>query len=150
MGATLKDMETTDITVAKTIAAKPEDVFDAWLDRNRPGGPWFGPARVILNPTVDGLFFFAVEHEGKMWAHYGRFTRIERPSVIECAWMSEATKGLESLVTVTFAARDGATEVTLRHSGVPDNVMGRRHKDGWTWTLNNLAESFSKKKDSAA
>jgi hypothetical protein len=30
----------------------------------------------------------------------------------------------------------------LRHAGVPDDEMGRRHKDGWTWVLSMLAERF--------
>jgi hypothetical protein len=97
---------------------------------------------------VDGLFYFLVSHEGKDWAHYGRFLRVERPGIsgdgiVECTWMSEATRGAESVVTVSFAPLGEETEVTLRHSGVPDDEMGRRHADGWTWMLNLLAERFS-------
>jgi len=56
--------------------------------------------------------------------------------------VSEATKGVESVVAVTFEPRGTGTEVTLRHSGVPDDEMGRQHKDGWTWVLSTLAERF--------
>ena len=56
--------------------------------------------------------------------------------------MSEATKGLESIVAVTFEARGDQTDVTLRHSGVPDDDMGRQHKEGWTWILSMLDECF--------
>lgn len=34
--------------------------------------------------------------------------------------MSEATKGVESVVLVTVEPRGGQTKITLRHSGVPD------------------------------
>jgi len=47
-------------------------------------------------------------------------------------------------VTVTFEPRDGLTEVTLRHSGVPDDEMGRQHEGGWTWVLSMLAQRFEK------
>ena len=141
-------MTTTEIAVSKTIAATPEAVFDVWVDPKCPGGPWSGAERLIFNPTVDGLFYFAVSHAGRLWPHYGRFTRIERPGLAEFTWMSEATRGLESLVTVTFDGSGGETDVTLRHSGVPDDEMGRQHQDGWTWMLEALAECFGTVKKS--
>jgi hypothetical protein len=61
---------------------------------------------------------------------------------VEYTWVSEATKGVESVVTVTFERRGEQTEVTLRHSGVPDDEMGHQHKEGWTWVLSMLAERF--------
>jgi uncharacterized protein YndB with AHSA1/START domain len=135
-------MKLTDVTVARTIPATANKVFDVWMDPKSPGGPWFGAARVILNPSVDGLFYLAVQHEGKTWPHYGRFVRIERPKLVEYTWVSEATQGVESVVAVTFEPRGAETEVTLRHTGVPDDEMGRQHKDGWTWVLSMLAERF--------
>jgi uncharacterized protein YndB with AHSA1/START domain len=136
-------MKLTDLEVSRTIPASAEAVFDVWIDPKSPGGPWHGAARLIIDPAVDGLFYFAVNHEGREWAHYGRFTRIQRPSVIAYTWMSEATKGAESLVTLTFQPTGDATEVILRHTGVPDDPMGHQHKDGWTWVLSMLAQRFS-------
>ena len=46
-------------------------------------------------------------------------------------------------MAVTFQQRGDQTEVTLRHSGVPDDELGRQHKDGWTWALSMLAERFA-------
>jgi uncharacterized protein YndB with AHSA1/START domain len=117
-------MKLTEVTVSRTIPASPESVFDVWMDPKSPGGPWFGGDRVIVNPVVDGLFYLAVKHEGRTWPHYGRFLRIERPRVVEYTWMSESTKGAESVVTVTMEARGEQTEVTLHHSGIPDDEMG--------------------------
>jgi hypothetical protein len=62
-------MKLIDITVTRTIPALPENVFDVWLDPKSPGGAWFGATRLILNPDVDGLFYLAVNHEGRMWPH---------------------------------------------------------------------------------
>lgn len=142
-------MKLTDVTVSRTIPAPAENVFDVWMDPKSPGGPWFGADRVILNAVVDGLFYLAVKHEGRTWPHFGRFVRIERPRQMEYTWMSEGTQGVESVVTVTFEPRGDQTEVTLRHSGVPDDEMGRRHEQGWTWVLSMLAERFGTARTSA-
>jgi uncharacterized protein YndB with AHSA1/START domain len=136
-------MKLTEVTVSRTIPASAEKVFDVWMDPKSPGGPWFGAETLIINPVVDGLFYLAVKHEGRTWPHYGRFLQIQRPSRAEYTWMSEATKGAESVVTVTMEARGEETEVALRHSGVPDDEMGRQHKDGWAWVLSALAERFA-------
>jgi len=106
-------MKLIDITVTRVIPAPDETVFDVWMDSNSPGRPWFGAEHVILNPIVDGLFYFAVKHEGRTWPHYGRF-------------------------------------VTLRHSGAPDDELGRQHNEGWTWVLSMLAERFASRPQTQA
>jgi uncharacterized protein YndB with AHSA1/START domain len=137
-------MKTFELTVTRTIPASANEVFDAWLDPKSPGGLWFGVEGAILNPVVDGLFYHAVHHEGRSWPHYGRFIRLDRGRAIEHTGVSEATRGLESVVTVTLVSRGGATEVTLHHANVPDDEMGREHKEGWTWYLDVLAQRFEK------
>jgi hypothetical protein len=67
-------MNLTSVTVSQTIAAPAEKVLDVWMDPKSPGGPWFGAERVILNPVVDGLFYFS----GSTAVSVGDF----RP----CAW----------------------------------------------------------------
>ena len=52
-------MKLIDITVTHSFPAQVENVFDVWMDPKSPGGPWFGADRVILNPVVDGLFYFS-------------------------------------------------------------------------------------------
>ena len=136
-------MNFTDITVNRTIPAPADKIYDVWIDPKSPGGPWHGAERVIFNPVVDGLYYLAIKHEGRVWPHYGRFTKMERPSVVEFTWMSEGTKGAESVVTVTLQQRGDRTDVTLRHAGVPDDELGHQHKEGWTWILNALADALA-------
>ncbi len=136
-------MNFTDITVNRTIPAPAEKIYDVWIDPKSPGGPWHGAERVIFNPVVDGLYYLAIKHEGRVWPHYGRFIKMERPSVVEFTWMSEGTKGAESVVTVTLQQRGDQTDVTLRHAGVPDDELGHQHKEGWTWILNALADALA-------
>ncbi len=137
-------MNTIDVTVSRVIRASAERLYDLWTDPASPGGPWFGVARLLIDVRVDGLFYFAVAHEGRTWAHYGRFVTLERPRTIAYTWMSESTQGLESTVTITLAPRDGGTELTLVHAGVPDDAQGRQHAEGWTWMLSMLVDRFAK------
>jgi len=98
-------MNPTEVTVSRTIPASPGKVFGVWMDPASPGSPWYGMPRLVIHLVVDGLFYFVVEHEGRTWAHYGRFLRIERPNpdsadspgLAEYTWVSEATSGWESV-----------------------------------------------------
>ena len=136
-------MKQTEISVTRVIPAPPEEVFDVWMDPESPGGPWLGAERNILNPFVDGLFYQSVLYEGRSWHHYGRFIKIDRPHAIQHTWVSEATKGLESIVSVAFKQSGVATEVTLLQTGIPDDELGRRHKEGWGYALSQLADRFA-------
>lgn len=144
-------MKVTDLECTKQIPASPDDVYDVWIDPTCPGSPWFSPqtggmaSKILLTAKVDGLFYHAVQNQGQTWAHYGRFIRLDRAKVVEHTWVGEWTKGLESIVTTTFEARDGGTFLTLRHTGVPDDEQGRRHLGGWNWCLHMLAEKMSAK-----
>lgn len=82
--------------------------------------------------------------------HYGLFLLIERPHRMDYTWVSEATSGVESNVSLTSEPRGEQTDVTLCHSGAPDDEMGRQHKDGWTWVLSMLADRFASHPPAAA
>ena len=142
-------MNRTEVTVSRMIPAEAAQIFDMWINPKGPGGPWFGAAKLIFNPAVDGLFYSLVVHEGKTHPHYGRFVKIDRPTQIEHTWVSEGTKGLESVVTVTFEPRGDQTEVTIRHSGLPDDPLGRQHKDGWGWILDMLAQGMAARRSAS-
>src|SRR5262249_43204422 len=100
------ELKTTELTLTRLIPATPGEVFDVWLDAKSPGSPWFGVTRAIVQPIVDGLFYHLVQFENHDWAHYGRFIALDRPSRIEHTWVSEATRGPESRVALTFETED--------------------------------------------
>ena len=134
-------MNTLKINASRLIRAAPEDVFRAWTDPERMQR-WFGTKKQIVNPKVDGLFYLAMEHQGRIWPHYGRYLRLEKPRVIEFTWMSEGTEGRETVVTIELVARDGGTQLTLNHAGVPDTELGRGHQQGWTSIVAEFAKSL--------
>src|SRR5258708_8724558 len=77
------------------------------------------------------------------WAHYGRFVVLDRPKRIEHTWVSEGTRGLESVITLTFEAKGDQSLVTLRHTGVPDDDFGHHHADGWALMLAMVQRRFA-------
>jgi len=142
----LWDIKTIDLTLDRTIPATPAEVFDAWLDPNHPGSPFHGVKRAIVQPHVDGLFYRMHLSETRDYelAHYGRFIVLDRPTRIRHTWVSQHTRGLESVVTVDLKPHGNQTSLTLRHEGIPDDKMGRMHESGWNHYLGVLTQRFEK------
>src|SRR5580692_874187 len=130
--------KTLEFKLERTIPAPLTEVFDGWLDPKIPGNPWNAAEKFLLDPKVDGLFYWAL----KGTAHYGRFTEIERPGRIQHTWVSPNTLGEESMVTVTFTKQEEGTLMTLLHSGLPDHERARGHEKGWNYFLGIFREQF--------
>ena len=137
------EMKTIDVELTRVIPAAPSEVFDGWLDPQCPGTPWNEAGKLILDPKVDGLFYWLyVNDAGVGKPHYGRFTIVDRPAKVQYTWMSLHTRGLESLVTVTFQQQGDDTLMTLRHENLPDDDYGRGHEKGWGYFLGRYADQF--------
>ncbi len=130
--------KTIEVKVERTIPAPLGEVFDGWLDPKVPGNPWNLADKLLLNPIVDGFFYWTTERT----PHYGRFTVVDRPGRIEHTWMSPNTSGLETTVTVKFQKMGEGTLMTLVHSGLPDTDGGKSHNGGWNYFLDKLLDHF--------
>ena len=64
-----------EIICERVIPAPPGEVFDAWLDSKIPGTPFHENEKLIVNPGVDGLWYWLFRGQ----PHFGRFTEIDRP-----------------------------------------------------------------------
>jgi len=135
-----KSAKTIEVKVERTILAPPGEVFDAWLNPKIPGNTWNAAERFILDLKEDGLFYWLL----KGTAHYGRFTRVERPGRIQHTWVSPNTSGQESMVTVTFKKQGEYTLMTLVHSNLPDTEEARGHERGWKYFTEIFSEQFGK------
>jgi uncharacterized protein YndB with AHSA1/START domain len=124
--------------VARSYDAKPEQVFDAWVDPVSVKAWLAGGEKAIVDAREDGLFFIEMRSGDRNKPHYGRYLRVERPRLLEFTWVSEHTQGKESVVTIELAARDGKTELTLTHEGLPDQRQADGHKGGWGQFLESL------------
>jgi uncharacterized protein YndB with AHSA1/START domain len=128
--------ETLEIKVERTIPVPASEVFDAWLDPKIPGTPWHENIKLIVNPKVDGLWYWL---SLKGTPHYGRVVAIDRPGRIQYSWMSPNTFGEESMVTVTFQKKGEGTIMTLLHSGLPNDDRAKAHEKGW----NSISDKFT-------
>lgn len=137
------ERKTIEVKLTRTIPAYPIEVFDGWLDPKCPGNPWSEADKLVLDPKVNGLFYFHYVNEaGEGTPHYGRFTILDRPSKVQYTWMSPNTCGLESLVTVTFQEKGEDTLLALRHENLPDDEYGRNHQKGWDYFLSRFEHRF--------
>jgi uncharacterized protein YndB with AHSA1/START domain len=123
----------------RVIPTSPGKAFDGWLDPKVPGTPWNENDKLVLQPKLGGFFYWLIHGT----SHYGRFTKVQRPSVVQNTWMSRYTDGEESLVTVTFKKKGKDTLMTLVHSGLPNNAHGMAHKEGWDYFLDKLTKTLS-------
>ena len=130
--------KTLEFRFERTIPAPPAEVYDAWLNPKVPGNPWNEADKLLLDPRVDGFFYWLLRGT----PHYGRFTETARGARLQHTWMSPSTRGEETTVTVTFEKQGANTLMTLVHTGIPDNDRGRGHERGWNYFLGNFTEKF--------
>jgi uncharacterized protein YndB with AHSA1/START domain len=133
-----KSAKTLEFKIERTIPAPAGEVFDAWLNPKIPGTPWHEADKLILDPKVDGFFYWLIRGT----PHYGRFTQMERPGRMQHTWVSPNTLGEESTVTVTFEKQGTDTLMTLVHSGIPDTDAGMGHEKGWNYFVGMFSEQF--------
>jgi len=139
------NIKTMSVRLERRIEAPPDQVFDAWLDPACEASPWHGAKPGWLQAEVDGLFYRKhLSKAGDMeLAHYGRFTEVTRPARLQYTWISQHTRGLESLVTLDFLPRGTATQIVLVHENLPDDEKGRMHDGGWHFYLGLLEQAMA-------
>ncbi len=133
------------LRLSRRFKAPREAVFHAFTDPVALA-KWFGPEGVqVTNVKVDlrsgGAYSMVFgEKDGESRGLSGVYREISPPErlVMTWAWDHGDMAGMETLVTIEFAAAGAETELTLTHEKLPSQNSLDMHKQGWTSSFNCL------------
>lgn len=140
-----------ELVVTRVFDAPPALLFKVWTDPShfmrwwgprrhpvahlemdvRPGGAWRG----CLRAKDDGA---------ELWQG-GTFLEVAPPHriVFTFAWDEDGERGLENLVSVTFADEIGKTRMTLRQTPFRSMAEREGHREGWSSSFDRLDDHIA-------
>jgi len=151
-GATPEVNQDRVLVITRVLDAPPAMVFRAWTEPEHLA-QWFGPrgfsltsCRIDLRPG--GGYRFAMRSaEGTNHWLQGVYHEVEPPRRLVCSYSWADADGNptrpETMLTLTFDDESGRTRLTL-HQAVFESVTAcEAHSQGWTSSLERLAEFVS-------
>jgi uncharacterized protein YndB with AHSA1/START domain len=124
--------------------------FTACADLNN----WFGPegftvTACAVDLRVGGAWRICMRSpQGQQYCVRGVYREIERPRRLAFTWaweQEDGASGHETLVTLSFAERNGETQLRLNQRRFESKKARDAHKRGWTSSFVCLAEYLAPK-----
>ncbi|HZM35916.1 MAG TPA: SRPBCC domain-containing protein [Burkholderiales bacterium] len=138
---------TFELRLSREIRASRDKVFDAFVTEAAMR-EWMCPRGMTvpaleLDARVGGGFRITMRaRNGEQFTVQASYREIARPErlVYSWQWVGEGMPNVETLITVTFAERNGATRVQMTHTGFPEQAMADSHQEGWGSCFNRLSD----------
>jgi uncharacterized protein YndB with AHSA1/START domain len=137
------------LSLVRAIKAPPEKVFDAWL-RPETLKRWMAPSEAMevtvaeTDPRVGGRYRLVMrEPDGREHNISGTYWEIVPARKLVFTWNWDGGPDVETLVTLNFRDKGGATELTLTHTKFADEEARDMHNDGWMGCVGRLEKLFA-------
>ena len=140
------------LRIVRILPASAAEVFDAWLNPESLA-VWMAPGSVArsvveVDARVGGRFRIVMRGPDCDHEHVGQYLVLERPRRLVFTWISEATFGQTTTVTLEIVRRGPEeSELTLTHEGLPDEPAETKHRSGWGQIVDKLGAALSRKKE---
>lgn len=143
----IQNREKPFLTLERFYPVAPEKVWRAWTDAEAIKR-WWGPtpgepvSLAELDVRVGGRFRIVFGGaDGRMHECAGVYREVVPNRRLSFTWhWPNSTPERVSVVTITFRAARGGTELDFRHEQLFDEKARDDHKRGWTGALASLEE----------
>jgi glutathione S-transferase len=138
-----------ELQQTRFIRAPREKVFDAFVNEQALRAWHCSRGMTVTDGHSDARSggqwqLTMVARNGSAFVVGGTYRELKRPERLVYTWLwqgeNSPMSGLETLIEVDLAERDGGTELRLRHSGFPAGAARDAHHQGWLSTLNRLVD----------
>ena len=136
--------KTETLEIRRTFNAPRQRVFDAWtrpeeLKRWSAPGPMSVPVADV-DLRVGGAYRIHMRApDGTEHHAFGVYREIDPPRRLVYTWSWENQPDVQdTIVSVEFHERGGATEVVLRHDGLLTAASREQHTTGWNGCFDKL------------
>ncbi len=152
MSATVRPPIDRVLTIARVFDAPRDLVWRAWTDPKHLMS-WWGPRahpaeNVEADVRVGGRWRHCLRAvgDGSELRHGGVFREVVPPErlVFTFAWEEEGERGIENVVTVTFAEQGAKTLMTMQQTPFQSFEERDGHQGGWGSAFDRLDELLAR------